>query len=69
MKAALLSDGRGANIQNVNQQALSNLRIPIPPLALQTRFADFARAADKSKFVAWKAAKTAAQTALCSVGI
>jgi type I restriction enzyme S subunit len=66
MKAALLSDGRGANIQNVNQQALSNLLIPLPPLDLQTRFAAFAEAADKSKFefVAMESAQTAAESSI-----
>jgi restriction endonuclease S subunit len=29
---------------------LENFEIPLPPLPLQTRFAEFARAADKSKF-------------------
>lgn len=52
MRLALLSDGRGANIQNMNQQTLSALKIPMPPLDLQNRFADFVKQADKSKFVA-----------------
>ena len=51
LRTALLKDGRGANIQNVNQQMLSALRIPLPPLVLQTRFADFVRQVDKSKFI------------------
>ena len=33
--------GRGANTQNLNQKILSELIIPVPPLALQTQFADF----------------------------
>ena len=41
--------GRGANIQNLNQQILSNLLIPVPPIELQNQFADFVRAIDKSK--------------------
>ena len=42
--------GRGANIQNLNQQILSNLDIPVPPLALQQQFATFVQQIDKSKF-------------------
>ena len=43
--------GRGANIQNLNQQILSRLDIPLPPLTLQNKFADFAQQVDKSKLV------------------
>ena len=42
--------GRGANIQNLNQQILSRLDIPLPPLALQNEFAAFVEQVDKSKF-------------------
>jgi len=49
LRTALLNDGRGANIQNINQQMLASLEIPLPPLDLQNRFADFVRATDKSK--------------------
>lgn len=31
--------GRGANIQNLNQQILANLSVPVPPLELQEKFA------------------------------
>ena len=41
--------GRGANIQNLNQQILSTLEIPVPPLALQEQFAAFVEQTDKSK--------------------
>ena len=41
--------GRGANIQNLNQQILGTLVIPVPPIELQNQFADFVRAIDKSK--------------------
>ena len=41
--------GRGANIQNLNQQILSTLIIPVPPLNLQNQFADFVHQTDKSK--------------------
>ena len=42
--------GRGANIQNLNQQILGTLVIPVPPIELQNQFVDFVRAIDKSKF-------------------
>lgn len=42
--------GRGANIQNLNQQILSNLIVPIPPIELQEQFSNFAKQVDKSKF-------------------
>ena len=41
--------GRGANIQNLNQKILSELRIPIPELALQERFEQLIRNVDKTK--------------------
>lgn len=47
--------GRGANIQNLNQKILSTLIIPVPPLELQTQFADFVKQVDKSKVVVQKA--------------
>ena len=43
--------GRGANIQNLNQQILSSLDIPLPPIVLQQQFADFVQQVDKSKFI------------------
>jgi type I restriction enzyme S subunit len=46
--------GRGANIQNLNQQILSTLEIPIPPLALQEQFAAFVEQTDKSKLAVKK---------------
>lgn len=42
--------GRGANIQNLNQQILGELIIPIPPIELQNQFADFVKQVDKLKF-------------------
>ena len=41
--------GRGANIQNLNQQILGTLIIPVPPIELQNQFADFVKQVDKSK--------------------
>lgn len=42
--------GRGANIQNLNQQILGRLMIPIPPLELQKQYSDFVKQIDKLKF-------------------
>ncbi len=41
--------GRGANIQNLNQQILATLNVPIPPKKLQEEFASFVAQTDKSK--------------------
>lgn len=43
--------GRGANIQNLNQQILGTLIIPVPSIELQNQFADFVKQIDKSKFI------------------
>ena len=43
--------GRGANIQNLNQQILGTMIIPVPPMELQNQFANFVHQVDKSKFV------------------
>ena len=47
--------GRGANIQNLNQQTLSSLDIPVPPKTMQEQFASFVAQVDKSKFAVQKA--------------
>ena len=52
--------GRGANIQNLNQQTLSSLDIPVPPKAMQEQFAAVVAQIDKSK-VAVQAALDKAQ--------
>ena len=41
--------GRGANIQNLNQQILGTLVIPVPPIELQEQFTNFVKQVDKSK--------------------
>ena len=41
--------GRGVNIQNLNQQIINNLSIPVPPIELQKEFASFVQKVDKSK--------------------
>lgn len=38
-RKSMLQNGRGANIQNINQQILEGLKIPVPPIELQTQFA------------------------------
>ena len=43
--------GRGANIQNLNQQILGTLLVPVPPIELQTEFSEFVKQVDKSKFI------------------
>ena len=43
--------GRGANIQNLNQQLLGTLIIPVPPIEFQNEFSDFVEQVDKSKVV------------------
>ena len=47
--------GRGANIQNLNQQILASLDIPIPPMTMQEQFAAFVAQVDKSKAVVQEA--------------
>ena len=47
--------GRGANIQNLNQQILGTLIIPVPPIELQNQFADFVKQVDKSRVAVQKA--------------
>lgn len=46
--------GRGANIQNLNQQILATLDIPTPPMGLQKQFAAFVAQTDKSKLAIQK---------------
>lgn len=43
--------GRGANIQNLNQQILAMLDIPLPPIGLQQQFAAFVEQVGKSKLL------------------
>jgi type I restriction enzyme S subunit len=38
-RTSMLQGGKGANIQNISQQTLQKLRIPTPPIELQTQFA------------------------------
>ena len=41
--------GRGVNIQNVNQQILATLNVPIPPMERQQKFADIIVKCDRAK--------------------
>lgn len=41
--------GRGANIQNLNQQILGTLNIPVPPIELQNQFDAFLQQVNKSR--------------------
>lgn len=43
--------GRGANIQNLNQKILSAIDVPLPPLELQNRFAEFVQKTEKAKAI------------------
>lgn len=45
----LKKDSRGANINNINQQMLSNLKIVLPPIELQNQFANIVKQIDKQK--------------------
>jgi type I restriction enzyme S subunit len=40
----------GSTVDYLSLVNLQKIEIPLPPLSLQTRFADFVRQADKSKF-------------------
>lgn len=41
--------GRGVNIQNLNQQILATLNVPIPPMERQQKFADIIVKCDRAK--------------------
>ncbi|MCU9813346.1 restriction endonuclease subunit S [Paraclostridium sp. AKS81] len=49
-KSYFKKDSRGANINNLNQQMLSDLNIIIPPIELQNKFTDFVKQVNKLKF-------------------
>lgn len=52
MKQKMLGGGRGANIQNVNQQILGRLEIPVPTERLQIEFTEKIALIDKQKEIA-----------------
>ncbi len=41
--------GRGATFKEISKAIVENIRIPVPPIELQTQFADFVEQVDKSK--------------------
>jgi type I restriction enzyme S subunit len=51
---------KGIGVPNLHLGVIKEVKILVAPLALQTRFAAFARAADKSKFVAYAACQAVA---------
>ncbi len=48
-RVKLLQSGQGANIQNINQQILCALPIPLPPLPLQQKFAAIVEYIERQK--------------------
>lgn len=50
-KKSLKKDSRGANINNINQQMLSNLPIIVPPLELQNNFVDLVMNLEQIKII------------------
>lgn len=48
-KEVMLEGGRGANIQNINQKLLNDLKVPIPPIELQNQFAEQIQLIEKQK--------------------
>ena len=51
-KQSMLKGGRGANIQNINQNILSELNVPIPPITLQNEFAEKIEIIEQQKALA-----------------
>lgn len=47
----MLTGGQGANIQNINQQTLSDLPIAVPPPELQKQFVDFIEKVEALNFL------------------
>ena len=48
-KSLMLQGGRGANIQNINQKILSEIRIPVPETSLQDKFITSIKAIEAQK--------------------
>lgn len=57
VKKRLTGISRGVRQANISNKDILDLVIPIPPLTLQTQFADFAQQIDKSKFACQKSLK------------
>jgi type I restriction enzyme S subunit len=58
---------RGVAVKGINISDLRQIPIPMPPQDRQNHLAAIYEAADKSKFVAWEATKTAAEAAMIMV--
>ena len=53
-----IANGSAKSMSNISKERLSKLTIPVPPLALQKKFAAFVEQTDKSKFIAKKIAES-----------
>ena len=56
-KIKSLSNGSAKSMSNISKQRLMELNIPIPPLGLQSQFAEFVKQTDKLKFEMEKSLK------------
>ena len=63
VKKQILQVAAGSTVAYLSLSNLEKLRILLPPLDLQNRFAQFVEVADKSKFVVWEATKIAEKAA------
>ena len=50
IKRRLTGISRGVRQANISNKDIENLKIPIPPIELQNRFADIVKQIDKQKF-------------------
>lgn len=51
-KTLMLQSGQGANIQNINQQILSGIDVPLPPIELQNQFVERISLIEEQKTIA-----------------
>ncbi|MGU8210203.1 restriction endonuclease subunit S [Clostridium perfringens] len=56
-KIKALSNGSAKSMSNISKQRLMELKIPVPPIELQNKFADFVKQVDKLKFEMEKSLK------------
>lgn len=50
LKIKRISSGTSGSMKNISKSQLLQIRVPLPPLALQNEFADFVALVDKSQF-------------------
>ena len=50
IKRRLTGISRGVRQANISNKDIENLKIPIPPIELQNKFAEFVKQVDKQKF-------------------